>query len=68
MTDTSEFGTDENQDDPFRDWFEQGDLMATSEEAPAYEEMPDRRSRVGMVIGAVSATALTLVLVVAISV
>jgi hypothetical protein len=51
-----------NEDDLVESWFEQGELGDIAEAAP-YEERPTRRSRVGVVVAAISATALTLVLV-----
>jgi hypothetical protein len=60
-----------NQDDLARDriddelaegWFEQGELADVSGQAPD-EEGAVRRSRFGVVVAAISATALTLVIV-----
>jgi len=64
MNGTDELGKSENDDDLFGGWFEQGEGEAAefSEDAP-YEEGSHRGSRAGVVIAALSATALTLVLV-----
>jgi len=66
MNATDELGKNENDDDLSGGWFEQGESETAefSDEAP-YEEVRDRGSRAGVVIAAVSATALTLVLVLA---
>jgi len=64
MNSTSDLATDGNDDDLFEGWFEQSDLTAVPEAAP-HKEMRDRRSRVGVVIAAISATALTVVIVLA---
>jgi hypothetical protein len=63
MNGTNELATNEN-DDLFEGWFEQGEVPGALEAAP-YDEPTNRRSRVGMVIAAVSAAVLTLVVVVA---
>jgi hypothetical protein len=53
-----------NEDDLVESWFEQGELGVLSEAAlPPHEERTERRARVGVVVAAISATALTLVLV-----
>ncbi len=66
MNATDELGKNDNDDDLFGGWFEQGEGEAgeLSDEAP-YEEVRSRGSRVGVVVAAVSATALTVVLVLA---
>ena len=53
---------DENDDDLFGEWFEQGELGLIPETAPQ-AEVSGRGSRVGIVVAAVSATVLTLVMV-----
>jgi len=66
MNGTDELEKNENDDDLFGGWFEQGEgEAAESSEEACYEEVTGRGSRVGVVIAAVSATALTLVLVLA---
>jgi hypothetical protein len=55
---------DENDDELLESWFARGELAELSE-APLYEEESDRRSRVGVVVAAVSAAALTLLIVLA---
>ena len=64
MNATDELGKNENDDDLFGGWFEESEPGEVSEEA-SYEPLRDRRPRAGMVIAAVSATALTIVLVLA---
>jgi hypothetical protein len=49
-------------DDSDDDWFAQGELVAVSEAAPD-GEVGDRRSRVGVVIAAISAAGLALLMV-----
>ncbi|HMF43725.1 MAG TPA: hypothetical protein VKQ32_23785 [Polyangia bacterium] len=62
MNGTNEWAVDETDRDLFESWFEQGELGAVAEAAP-HDEMRAGRSRLGVVIAAVSATALTLVIV-----
>jgi hypothetical protein len=62
MNGTNESAVDENDNDLFERWFEQGELAAVPEAAP-YDEISDRPSRVGMIVAAISATALTLVMI-----
>jgi len=64
MNGTDELGKNENDDDLFGGWFEESEPGEVSEEA-SYETVSDRRPRAGMVIAAVSATALTVLLVIA---
>jgi hypothetical protein len=65
MSGKSESAAGESDDDLFEGWFEQGELVAVSEAGP-YDEISDRRPRVAMVIAAaISATALTLVVLLA---
>jgi hypothetical protein len=62
MSGANESERDEGDDDLFGGWFEEGDLAMVPEAAP-YEEVRDRRARVGVVVAAVSATALALLIV-----
>jgi hypothetical protein len=62
MTGTNDWAMDGNENDLFEGWFEQGELAAAPE-AATYEELSPERSRVGVVVAAVSATALVLVMV-----
>jgi len=55
---------DANEDDLFQGWFEETELGAIPELAPQYERSY-RRARVRIVIAAISATVLTLVIVIA---
>jgi len=55
---------DEIDDEQLESWFARGELADVSEAAP-YEEASDRRSRVGVVVAAISATALTLLIALA---
>ena len=64
MNGTNDLGTDGSDNDLFEGWFEQGELTADLETAD-HQEMSHHRSRVGMIIAAVSATALILVMVLA---
>ena len=71
MKGTSEFAVGEKDDELIERWFEQSDLAAIPEVDPDDEliemsEVHDRRPGLGIVIAAVSATALTLVLIFAI--
>jgi hypothetical protein len=58
MNGPNELAMDESDDD----WFAQGELEAVPEAAPQ-AEIGDRRSRVRMIVAAISATALTLLVV-----
>ena len=60
----SEGPMDANDDDLFQGWFEETELGAVPE-APPYQERSYRRARIRMVVAAVSATVLTLVIVIA---
>ena len=55
---------DEHEDEPWESWFAQGELMAVPETL-SDGETSERRSRVGVVVAAISATALTLLIVLA---
>jgi hypothetical protein len=71
MKGTSEFAVGEKDDELIERWFEQSDWAAAPEVDPDDElfetsEPRARRPGVGMVIGAVSAAAFALVLIVAI--
>ena len=55
---------DANDDDLFQGWFEETELGAVPDAAP-HQMRSYRRARIRMVIAAVSAAALTLVLVIA---
>jgi hypothetical protein len=63
MKGTDDLATDGDDDDLLEGWFAQGELTEGPE--GVYEEVSDRRSRFGVVIAAVSATALILVMVIA---
>jgi hypothetical protein len=63
MKATNDLATDGNDHDLFEGWFEQGELAAAPE-AAAYDETRSRPSRAGVVIAAISATALVLVMVI----
>jgi hypothetical protein len=62
MNAPNDWAIDDDDDHLVEGWFQQGELGDVPEAAP-YEEVGGRRSRAGVVIAAVSATALTLVLV-----
>ena len=62
MNGTNDLATDESDNDLFEGWFEQGELTADPE-AAAPQETSHHRSRVGVIIAAVSATALLLLMV-----
>jgi hypothetical protein len=60
MNGPNELAMDESDDD----WFAQGELEAAPEAAPD-AAIGDRRSRVGVLVAAISATALALLMILA---
>ena len=64
MDRTSDGAKDANDDDLFEGWFEETELAAIPDAAPD-RASSYRRARIRMVIAAVSATVLTLVIVIA---
>jgi len=64
MRTTNELAVDGNENDFFERWFEQGELEIVPE-TPVHAVVKNRRAGVGVVIAAVSATALTLVMLLA---
>jgi hypothetical protein len=64
MKESNDSVMDGDDDEPWETWFAQGELMPVPETAP-HSEMDGRPSRVGVVVAAISATALTLLIVLA---
>jgi hypothetical protein len=64
MKATNELAMDGNENDFFERWFEQGELEVVPE-TPVHVVGVNRRAGVGVAIAAVSATALTLVMLLA---
>ena len=64
MRTTNELAVDGNENDFFERWFGQGELEVVPE-TPVHAVVRNRRAGVGVVIAAVSATALALVMLLA---
>ena len=62
MNGANGFARNENDDDLFEGWFEQGELAAAPEAALS-DDASGRHARAGMIVAAVAGTALILLLV-----